>query len=198
MGEEKRIYIIYSNTYFRVSKILNFFLREEFTHVSISLEQDISKFYSFGRRNLYFPLIGGFVAESITEGIFSVFNETIIEVLEKEVSDKEYEFLSKELEKYKIFSRLYKYNFLGLPFIWFKVPYERERHFVCSQFVGYLLHKSGIHDFGKSWSLVLPNDIREIKGLKSIYKGKMKEFKSNKISNKGKKGWINSVISYKD
>ena len=165
---KKSIFLIYSNTYSKVSKVLNLFMKEEYTHISISLDQDIRNFYSFGRRNYYIPLIGGFVEESTQEGIFSQFNETIIEVVEKKVTEKEYNTLKEELEKYKIFSNIYRYNLIGLPLMRFNIPYERERHFACSQFVGYLLQKSEIYKFDKSWSLVQPKDIREIEGLLTV------------------------------
>lgn len=186
----KKVFLIYSNTYSNVSKFLNVFMNVDYTHISISIDQDISKFYSFGRRNFYMPLIGGFVEESRDDRIFSHFSETIIEVVEKELTDSEYNIIKRELEKYKIFSRLYKYNILGVPLMWFNIPFERERHFACSQFVGYIIEKSGIYTFAKSWSLLQPNDIREMSGLKTIYKGKMTEFDF-----KGDNNW-NDLVNY--
>ena len=51
----KKVYIIltYSGTF--LSKIIKYYTRDEFSHVSISLDSDLKKMYSFGRLNPYNP-----------------------------------------------------------------------------------------------------------------------------------------------
>ena len=57
----KKIYIILTFTGTILSRIVRIYTRKEYSHVSISLDQDLTKMYSFGRLNAYNPFSGVFV-----------------------------------------------------------------------------------------------------------------------------------------
>ena len=69
----KKIYIILTYTGTILSKIVKIYTRRENSHVSISLNEDLTKMYSFGRLNPYNPFSGGFVHEEIDKGTFKRF-----------------------------------------------------------------------------------------------------------------------------
>ena len=51
----KKIYIILTYTGTLLSKIIKFYTKNEFSHVSISLDKELKYMYSFGRLNAYNP-----------------------------------------------------------------------------------------------------------------------------------------------
>lgn len=183
-----KIYIVYSNSFSKVSMLLRLLLRNEYTHVSIALEEDMFQFYSFARKYLHMPLIGGFVEEHPDRGNMAAFKRTITEVFELEVNEEEYRKIKTLISIHQKLSSRYHYNFRGIPFMWLNIPYERNNYYVCSQYVGYLLQESGIHDFNKSWSLIRPCDLREITEMKSIYKGTMNKYMETMSKNKKLRG----------
>lgn len=169
----KKIYIMYSNTYSNFSKFLNIFLKSEYTHISISIG-DMHKYYSFGRKYYRLPIFAGFVEERFDAGTFAAFKQTKVEILEMEVTDDQYLSINNEVSLFKENENNYSYNLIGLLPLWLNRSFERKTHFACSQFVGYVLIKSGVHQFDKSWSVLKPEDIRSIKNLKTIYEGNAK------------------------
>ena len=69
----KKVYIILTNSGSLLSKVIKFYTKKEYTHVSISLDRGLRKMYSFGRLKAYNPFIGGFVHESKNHGPFKRF-----------------------------------------------------------------------------------------------------------------------------
>ena len=56
-----------------LAKIIKYYTHCEFSHVYISLDENLEHMYSFGRLNLYNPFKGGFVQESVDKGTFRRF-----------------------------------------------------------------------------------------------------------------------------
>ena len=75
-SDDKKIYIVVSQTGTIISKLLKIITRKEYNHSSISLKEDLSIMYSFGRLNPYNPFLGGFVIEAPNYGTFKRFNKT--------------------------------------------------------------------------------------------------------------------------
>ena len=61
MNEKVKIYFILSYTGTILSRLVRIFTKDEFCHVSLSLDKNLTKMYSFGRINPYIAFIGGFV-----------------------------------------------------------------------------------------------------------------------------------------
>ena len=77
----KQVYLVLSYTGTMLAKIVRFYTKKEYSHVSISLDKDLKKMYSFGRLNPYNAFIGGFVHESLDTGTFKRFHKTEINLL---------------------------------------------------------------------------------------------------------------------
>lgn len=170
-----KIYIVLTMTGTKFSRVLRLATKKEFTHVSIALDKELNELYSFGRRSMLIPLIAGFIKEDTESGVFKKY-DTSCEILELSVEDNQFSDLLNELLKYITAYDKYRYNLLGLPFMWFDIPYERENHLVCSQFVASVLQFSEICEFNKSWTIVKPADFYNIQGVKSIFKGKLQDY----------------------
>ena len=49
----KQIYFILTDTGTILSRIVKFFMKDEYAHISLSLDKDLNNMYSFGRLNPY-------------------------------------------------------------------------------------------------------------------------------------------------
>ena len=87
----KQVYLVLSYTGTILSKIVPFYTKKEYSHVSISLDKDLKKMYSFGRLNPYNAFIGGFVHESLDEGTFKRFYKTETTIYEVDITDEQYD-----------------------------------------------------------------------------------------------------------
>lgn len=150
--------------------------REEYTHVSIAFDKELNTLYSFGRRNMVLPFIAGLVKEDPHGGIFLKFEGTKCMLFEMEIPDQKYAMIKRLLSEFLEEQQTYKYNFLGLIFMKLNIPLKRERRFVCSQFVGYLLEKSGTAQFDKEYTLLRPIDFLMLEQKKLIYSGPLLEY----------------------
>lgn len=173
---EKNIYIMISQTNTGCSKILQFFTRAPYNHASIALDENLNSLYSFARQNLYIPLIAGFVKEDINSGIYKIYNNTVCEIYRLKITEEQYKALEESIEEFKNNESEYRYNFAGLIAILFNIPYHRPKHYVCSQFVAYVLEQSKVIEFDKHFTLMRPYDFKSISELDLIYSGKLCDY----------------------
>ena len=170
----KKIYIILTYTGTILSKIVKIYTRREYSHVSISLNEDLTKMYSFGRINPYNPFNGGFVHEEIDKGTFKRFKKTKTKIYSLEISEEKYEKLESIIEQMKAKKNLYKFNVIGLLGILLNVKIKREKYFYCAEFVKYVLEQSQVLELPE---LVKPEDFEKVSGISEIYRGVLREYR---------------------
>ena len=170
----RKIYIILTYTGTILSKIVKIYTRKEYSHVSISLNSDLTKMYSFGRINPYNPFSGGFVHEEIDKGTFKRFKKTKTKIYSLEIEEKKYEQLETIINNIQKRKNLYKFNIIGLLAVVLNVKIKRERHFYCAEFVKYVLEQSNVLTLP---DIVKPEDFEKVQGLLEVYKGVLKEYK---------------------
>ncbi|MCF6464891.1 hypothetical protein [Clostridium sp. Cult2] len=178
MANNHVIYILLTHSGSLLSKCINIYTKEPYTHVSISLDTNLKELYSFGRLNPCNPIFAGFVKEDVINGTYSRFPETKCALYSYYINDIQYMRLKNELFKFKINRDKYGYNLLGLFGVLLNVPIERKHNYFCSQFVATLLNNSGIYLFVKPPALVSPRDFRKCKELNLIYEGRLKRYNS--------------------
>ena len=64
------IFLVYSANNSLLSKAIQCYTKETYNHVSIALDKDLNNTYSFGRKKMSNPLIGGFVKEDFWDPFF--------------------------------------------------------------------------------------------------------------------------------
>ncbi|MDW5299169.1 MAG: hypothetical protein SA378_03395 [Sedimentibacter sp.] len=175
----KEINIVLTQTNTIISKTLKRLSKKPYNHISISLSDDCSTMYSFGRKIIWFPLVGGFVKEEVNEGIFKMYPETKCKIYKLAITDEEYETVLERLNNFLQDPNKFKYSFLNLFFMYLNVPFSRENHYVCSTFVAYLLW--GIVPIKKEISLVVPDDYNNLK-LEAVYEGELKSYVNSKVA----------------
>jgi len=168
----KNIYIIFSYTGTYFSRFLSLMSGEKYIHVSIGFDENLNEVYSFGRKNPKWMFLCGFTNEDMKK-VTKSFEKAICKIYKLSLTKEEYDSLRFELKKYIDKESEYHYNIKGLVPIHFNIKYHRNRHFVCSQFVGKILADSKIYEFNKDYSLIKPRDIVQISKLDFMYEGKL-------------------------
>ena len=173
----KKIYIILTHTGTTLSKIIKKYTKDEFSHVSISLDVKLENMYSFGRLNPYNPFIGGFVHEYINKGTYKRFYNTKAKMYSLEVDELQYDKLKRIINDIEIENEKerYKFNILGLLAVGFNKKISIKRSFYCAEFVKYVMEKSGINI--NLPDIIKPEDFKKIDGLKLIYDGLLRKYK---------------------
>jgi hypothetical protein len=110
----RHIYIVLTQTGTLFSRGIKFFTKEEFNHSSIALDENLNVLYSFGRKVVNNPLIGGFVTERIGQGVFGKFPQTTCAVLKVPVRDAQYEAISKEIKRFVKYIFLFTICFIHI------------------------------------------------------------------------------------
>lgn len=174
------IYILVCQTGTRIASILKFFTRKPYNHVSISCDCHLNEMYSFCRNNPSHPLPATFNREVIGKGTLGKFNNIPCEVYRIPVTYEQKKLFMKNLEHFKTNRQCYSYNCIGLGLMFFHIKYKRKNKFVCSQFVGHIMEKSGINlNIKKPVCLRTPEDFRHIESAELIYRGELNHFKDN-------------------
>lgn len=171
----KSIYLVMTATGTWFSKCIGLYTREKYNHASICLDSGINEFYSFGRKIVWFPLVGGFVIEHKDKGLFKAFGNTMCAIYRLDIENAKYYALKKSIGLFIKNRRMYGYNILGLLGVMLNIPMKRKNKFFCTQFVATVLQNSNIHDFGKDPSLVTPQDLYGISGLVPVYEGRLSD-----------------------
>lgn len=171
----KDIYIVLTATGTLFSKCIGLYTKERYRHVSICIDTEINEFYSFGRKVIWFPLLGGFVVEHVDSGLFKLFVNTECAVFKLRINNSKYNELRKIINEFIINRKKYGYNLIGLLGVIMKKPLKRKNKYFCTQFVASILKNSGINLFDKDPSLVTAGDFYNSEGLELIYEGKLSE-----------------------
>ncbi len=172
----KEIYLILTHTGSWLSNRIKTYTKKEYSHISISLDKQLNRMYSFGRRNAYNPLRGGFVQEYIDKGTFKRFYNTKCIIYVLNISEESFELLNKKIMDMYKEKEKYKFNFLGLCSVVFNKKIKRKKAFYCAEFVKYILKESKV-DLELP-EIVKPEDFRKVKGIKEVYKGYLRDYKS--------------------
>lgn len=173
------IYLVFSKTGTWLSKIIKFVTKDNYIHVSLSLDDSFTEMYSFGRLNPNNPFCGGFVIENIYSGVYSKFKNSTCLIYKVPINEKQYKSLVKELDYFILNKEKYRYNLLGLFFVLIKKSFIRKNFYFCSQFVSEVLMKSSIYSSDKKPEFHKPMDLLSIKNKEFIYEGLIKNYITN-------------------
>lgn len=168
------IYFIFTDTGTNLSKIIKHCTKESLNHVSLAFDSDLTEVYSFGRRYPKNPFSGGFVREDIRSEFLRDSNCAIYSF---QISKKECESILTNIKEIEAKQNDYRYNFLGLIGVLFRIKIKRKRAFFCSEFVATMLRNAHSIKLSKPNYFITPSDIRTQLGMKLIYQGKLGNYK---------------------
>ena len=170
----KRIYLILTYSGTILSRIIKIYTRDEFAHVSISLDEELNQMYSFGRLNPYNPFIGGFVHEGINIGTFKRFRKTQTAVYSIMISDEQYKKIKETIKFIRECPIAYKFNIIGLFGAGFNIRIHMRHSFYCAEFVKYLLEKARVKN--NLPEIIKPEDFKKLDNIRLEYKGSLCEY----------------------
>ena len=170
----KHIYFVLTDSGTVLSKIIKYFMKDEYAHVSIALDKRLEQMYSFGRLNPYNPFHGGFVHEFIYKGTFKRFKNTKARIIVINITDEQYKKLKQIIKETKRNRAIFKFNILGLFGIYFKYKRKKQNYFYCAEYIKFAIEKSNINL--KLPELVRPENFKNIEGSKVIFNGLLQEY----------------------
>jgi hypothetical protein len=177
MQEFKKVYILLTYTGTFPSKLIKLYTKKTFSHVSISLDKDLTELYSFGRKYLRFPFIGGFIQENPSIGVFALYPDTLCRLYEIPVSKRQYTKIKQEIEKFKSQKSKYSYNFIGLAGLMLNRRIVVKDRYFCSQFVAKVLEDSKVNLFDKSSEFVTVEDFNiQLVNNPMIFEGNLQKY----------------------
>lgn len=171
----KKIYIILSHSGSFPSFIIKNFTRCKYSHVAISLDKSIDKMYTFGRKKVNNPFVGGFIIESTKSEFYQKFKKTKCLIYALNISNDSYVKLEKILCAFEKNSSKYRYDIIGLLFKGINVKVVRKNYYVCTDFLSYILKECDIYTFKKK--VLRPKDFVDIPNQEFIYKGLLLQYK---------------------
>ena len=176
----KKIYIVLTHTGTLLSRLIRSYTKDEFSHVSISLDSQLNEMYSFGRLNPYNPFWGGFVHEGIEFGTFKRFKLTRTKIYSLEIEDDKYQKIVGLINYIKNTKQLHKFNVIGLFAVGFHKKIKKQKSFYCAEFIKYVMEKADIKT--DLPDIVKPEDFKNIKELQEIYGGLLRKYQYPKIN----------------
>ena len=177
---EKEIFLVLTQTESIVCHMIRVYTGDEFNHISISLSKDLEPMYSFGRRNPYNPLWGGFVMEHLHSGTFKRFPKTRSAVLALPVSEEIYNNIRDVLDEMYRNKEQFGYDMIGLCLAAIKIEKRRDNKYYCSDFIKTILQKYKVPGSENLKSITAPSDFLNFPGTTEIYRGLLKEYSITK------------------
>lgn len=172
------IYVILTQTGSLPSLLFQAVLGTPYNHASVSLDRELVHMYSFGRKWLYFPFIGGLLHEQPDRHMFRRFRSTTCCVIAIPVSRKTHLRAGYIIEEFLREADAYGYDLLGVAARGLGIRWERCNHYICSQFVAAVLRRSGAWDLGgRDEFFCYPCDFLGIPGASVLYEGRLRDYR---------------------
>ena len=168
-----RIFIVMSHTNTIFTNMIKSYTKTPYNHVSIALDENLEKLYSFGRHRYWNVISSGFVNEHIT-GVLGHY-KTKCKIFELEISQEEYNNIRKRLLFFINNRRIYRFSLFRFYNVIVQKPFKLKKRFFCSNFVAFILYKSGIKIIDKDPSIVSPTDFYN-SNLHVVYEGYLRDY----------------------
>lgn len=170
---QRDIFIIFLSTNTYMGKGIRFFTRNRYSHVTISMEHDLSRMYSFARYHINSPILGGFVTEHPLRYLYD--NQDVsVKICRIRVGLEEYERIRSEINHFLTHRENMIYNTPNALLSLFGRQLEVKDMFTCLEFVTYLLRYSGILTLRElerrlEQQVIYSGSLRQIVSLEQAY-----------------------------
>ena len=171
----KTIYILLTRSDTLLSRLVQLFTADPYTHASISFDHALQPLYSSARKNGETMFPAGPTTEVFHRGFYHKHQHIPCALYELSVPDEVYEAARAEAQNFARNSDLYSFNILGLILCNMGIPFHPRYKFFCSQFVGEILCRSRALQLPKDSSLMKPMDYTRIPELRCRYRGKLRD-----------------------
>ena len=170
---EKKIYIVLTQTYTTIARIIKSITKDKYSHASISLDIKCNNMYSSGRNYIYFPFYGIFLKEDLRKGLFIRNKNALIAIYEIKVTKKQYNKIKDKIKEIELNNK--GYNIIGLLLAHFRVKLHRRKYY-CSEFVYEVLSNKEIEIYNKENTLFKPEELITNNKFVKIFEGKIRDY----------------------
>ena len=170
---EKKIYIVLTQTYTTIARIIKSITKDNYSHASISLDIKCNNMYSFGRKYIYFPFYGIFLKEDLRKGLFIRNKNALVAIYEIKVTKKQYNKIKDKIKEIELNNK--GYNIIGLLLAHFRVKLHRRKYY-CSEFVYEVLSNKEIEIYNKENTLFKPEELITNNRFVKIFEGKIRDY----------------------
>lgn len=168
------IYIALVDTPGFFASLIRHYLGQKYVHVVLSLDEQLSEAYSFGRRNPYIPLIAGFEREWSRQ-IAGAFPTAEYRICELDCTGEQKEAIRERLHKdYKNRFHMH-YAAAGLLALLCHRKFYLKNQYTCSSYLAEVLGEQGIFISEKHFSLVTPKDVCKYKNCRVVFEGRLSD-----------------------
>ena len=122
--KKPKIYIVLTQTYTSVARMIRLFTKDKYSHASLSLDKSCTEMYSFGRKYNTLPLPGIFKQENIHQGLFVSNPNSLVAIYELEITAYQYKKILKKINEIKETNK--GYNIIGLVLAKFQIKLNRK------------------------------------------------------------------------
>lgn len=166
-----KAYILLVRTNSIASNLIHKMTKENYTHVSIGLQPDCTRMFSFARIYSMLPIPAGFSCEGIDRGKLGKNPKAPCALFELTITDESRDAILKELNYMQKNRWKYHYSYYGTALCYLGRAGKDGRGFFCSKFVAYILQKSGALKLMKPAALYHPYDFTKQPELTQVYEG---------------------------
>ena len=170
---EKKIYIVLTQTYTTIARIIKSITKDKYSHASISLDIKCNNMYSFGRKYIYYPFYGIFLKEDLRKGLFIRNKNALVVIYEIKVTKKQYNKIKDKIKEIELNNK--GYNIIGLLLAHFRVKLHRRKYY-CSEFVYEVLSNKEIEIYNKENTLFKPEELITNNRFVKIFEGKIRDY----------------------
>ena len=171
--DNKKVYIVLTQTYTTLARIIKSITKDKYSHASLSLDPKCDKMYSFGRKYIYFPFYGIFLKEDLRKGLFSRNKNALVAIYEINVTEYQYNKIKEKIKE--IYQDNKGYNITGLLLAHFRIKLHRKKYY-CSEFVYEVLSNNKVKVLDNTKTLFKPEELIENKGFNKIFEGKIRDY----------------------
>lgn len=180
MNAKRELYVVLTDTGTWFTRLIKQFTGVPLNHASLSFDAHLEEVYSFGRKNVSNPFVGGFVREDMQSPFFLHADCAVYRCM---LDEFEYRHIANRIEEMKRSPERYKYHLLGLFGVLLNTRVEADDAYFCSQFVASVFEQGGHPLVDKPACLVTPGDLAQSPRLQLLYSGKLGHYqRSNSIS----------------
>lgn len=170
------IYIMFSSTSSKMGWFIRFMTRCRYNHVSLSLEKDMHKMYSFARYYKNIPLAGGFVEESSLRYLNQYNDPALVKICKIPVSQDKYDKVIKCINDIQDSSEQYIYNTFSAALVPVHKKLQIDKAYTCLEFVSLVLDKCQIENGISSNKFYSIEDLEQLFSKYMVFNGSMSEF----------------------
>lgn len=165
----KNLYIILTKTNTKFAKLIRLCAKQNYSHVSISLDDTLKDIYAFGRPQHNSIFLGGLVKESLDRYTLRKDYPIPIKILKIQISNCEYEWIKEQIEKIYGNSE-YMYNLYSILTYPIAKGISVEHSFTCVEFAAYILQHLGYLRCKKACKCT-PDYLSHVLDMYSYYEG---------------------------